>query len=92
MDTILKSTSLGAVICGVLSTNAIASDFSNYNETSLIEVPAQKLQIVESTIAGNFYQGDFQQLSRALERSMDFSLMYTGGNANLTPSVRAIHV
>lgn len=92
MDTKLKSTTIGAVICGVLSTNAIAADFSNYDETNRSEAPSQVSQIVEGTIAEQFYQGDFQKLSRALEHSMDFSLMYAGGNANLTPSVRAIHI
>lgn len=90
MNILMKSTTIGALLLTTLSSSALAA-ISSVNPTEdLVKTPVNSVKQQEFSTVRDFYQGDFQQLSRALVRSMDPAMLYTGTNANLTPSARII--
>ena len=86
MNNLVKSTAIGTLLTGALSANAFAAE-STVPTIVPTNTPITLTQSQELSIVDSFYQGDFQQLGRAVEKSQDPAIMYRGINAIRVPTI-----
>ncbi len=86
MSNLIKSTVIGAVICGTCSATSLANDI-NLQIMVTPETSSQTSKWQEYSVVESFYQGDFQQFGRAREQSADTELMYKGVNSIRVPTI-----
>lgn len=76
----LKSTTIGVVVCGVLSANALAAEAA-IPDQSTKNASLEVTQWQEYSVSESLYQGDFQQLWKPLRLSAESEKLYTGENS-----------